>query len=111
MQLCQLQVKDRVCDMNNYVAKSLQYRLGKLSKQKYLLLGGLMKKHLKIVNTSNKHVHSRCTIQSLIVQVNPRKTKAHDRNVAGITENTKQIGPSLGLSLQTKHIASGHLDK
>lgn len=99
MQLCQLQVNHQVCDTNNCVAKNLQYRLGKLSKQKYLLLGGLMKKHLKIVNTSTKYVHSRCTIQSLITQVNPRKNKAHDKNVAGITENNKQIGPSLGLSL------------
>lgn len=97
--------------MNNYVAKNLQYRLSKSSKQKYLLLGGLMKKHLKIVNTSNKYVHSRCAIQSLTIKVNPRKNKVHDKNVAGIRENNKQIGPSLGLLLQTKNTASGHLDK
>lgn len=70
-----------------------------------------MKKRLKIVNTRNKYVHSRCTIQSLTIKVNPWQNKVHDKNVSGIRENNKQIGPSLGLLLQTKNTASGHLDK
>lgn len=111
VQFCQLQVKHQVCDRNNYVAKNLQYRLSKLSKQKYLLLGGLVKKHLKIANISNKYVPSRCTVLPLSIKVSPRKNQVHDKNISGITENNKQIGPSLGLLLQTKHIASGHLDK